>query len=507
MVSTLARLGRGPWRPRMARCLFAALVPALAACAPPVRPPAYTPRDEVPLAGTPTGIAGWPSPEWWKRYDDPQLDRLIDLATKDSPNLEQADARYRTALRAVDTQKANLSPQVRGLLDGSHGFSDIKLHGQAPGATGSTQGFQLDPGRSWSNNVIAGALFTWDLDLWGKQKDAVAAAVGQARAAEAERATASSSLQLNVAMTYFNWQAINARLALAHEAEHQAEDFRGLVKLRVDHGLDDPTTMDQADAQLASQRQQLAALEGGAALDLAQLAAIVGVSPQELGKLDARPLPVADTTLPPDARLELIARRPDIVAARWQIEAASRSIDSARKAYYPDVSLMALGAFLRTWPDLGSGTRTDLALGNVGPSIQLPIYSGGRLKAAVESSQAALDTAVAAYNAAVVQAAQDVSRQILTMQQLGAEQTQQALSLQANVSQDRRTGERRNRGIIDDRQYITTQLQVIEQKDSQLQLAAQLLSTNLTLINALGGGYHTDHLPALPAATAKDETQ
>ncbi|UPG85874.1 TolC family protein [Luteibacter aegosomatis] len=178
---------------------------SLAACAPPVRPPAFVPREEVPLAGLPTGQAGWPPAEWWRRYGDGQLDRVIALAMRGSPDMEQAEARYRAALRAVDSAKAELNPQVRGLLSGNHGYNDVTLRGQAPGATGSAQGFQLSPGSSWSNSGAAGALATWDLDLWGKQKDAVAAAVGQARAAEAERASAATSLQYNVVNTYFDW--------------------------------------------------------------------------------------------------------------------------------------------------------------------------------------------------------------------------------------------------------------------------------------------------------------
>jgi multidrug efflux system outer membrane protein len=494
-------------RPRFRVGLLAATLSTLVACAPPVRPPVFTPRESVPLAGIPTGMAGWPDPSWWKRYHDDQLDRIIDLAMRGSPDLEVAEARYRAALRSVDAQKADLNPQVRGLIDGSHGVSDVKLHGAAPGATGSAQGFELDPGKSYSNSGIAGALLTWDIDLWGKQKAAVAAAVGQSRAAEAEKATAANSLQFNLARTYFDWQALQARRAVALDAERTGRAYRELVELRVHAGLDDPQVLDSADSQLAGLRRSLAMLDGASALDVSQLAALAGVSPAELGTLKPVPLPAADTRLPGDARLGLIARRPDIVSARWQIEASLRAIDSARAAYYPDVSLMALGAFLRTYPDLGSGTRTDLGLGNFGPSIQLPIFSGGRLRAQVESSQAQLDTAVAGYDRAVVQAAQDVAQQILTLQQLDAERVQQDRQLGASVSQNRRTEDRRGKGLEDDRTYLDSRLQLLQQKDGQLQIDSQLLSTNLALIHALGGGYQATDLPALPATAAKDETR
>lgn len=478
----------------------------LSACAPAVRPPSFTPREEVPLAGLPTGQAGWPEAAWWKRYGDTQLDRVVDMAMRGSPNLEQAEARYRAAQRAVDSQKAELNPQVRGLLSGTHGYSDVTLQGEVPGGVGTAQRIQLSPGHSWSNSGAAGALATWDLDLWGKQKDAVSAAVGQARAAEAERASAATSLQYNVVNTYFDWQAQQARLAVARHVVRSADDYRSLVELRVKHGLDDPTNLDQADAQLAQQRGNVAQLEGAAQLDLVQLAALAGVAPADLGPLNPVPLPTPDVQLPPDARLGLLARRPDIAAARWQIEASSKNIDQARKAYYPDVSLTGLGAFLRTYPDLGSGTRTDLALASVGPSIQLPIFSGGRLLAQVESAQAQLDTAVAQYDGAVVQAAGDVAQGVATLQMLDARRTQQDRQYDATVAQQQKAGDRRSKGLIDDRDWLRADMQVDQQRDARLQITSQLLSANLSLIHALGGGYHADDLPALPATAAAKET-
>jgi NodT family efflux transporter outer membrane factor (OMF) lipoprotein len=504
MASSLPPPGRHRRGPRAAIVVAAALV--LGACAPAVRPPAFAPREDVPIAGLPTAKAGWPAPAWWRRYGDPQLDRIVSLAMRGSPDMEQAEARYRAALRAVASARAELNPQVRALLDGGHGYSDVAVRGELPGTPGSAQRFQLNPGHSWSNSGVAGALATWDLDLWGKQKDAVAAAVGQARAAEAERASAATSLQYNVANTYFDWQAQQARLTVARHAAEAAAGYRELVALRVNGGLDDPTALDQADARLAGLRRAVAQLEGTARLDLAQLAALAGVSPKDLGTLSPAPLPAPDTRLPDDARLGLLARRPDIAAARWQIEASAKNIDQARKAYYPDVSLMALGAFLRTYPDLGSGTRTDLTLGNLGASVQLPIFSGGRLRAQYESAQAQLDLAVARYDAAVVQAAGEVAQGVATLAALEDQRVQVDRQVAASEAQKRRAADRRGKGLIDDRTWLDADMQLDQQHDARLQLTSQLLSANLSLIHALGGGYRADDLPALPAGPAGEES-
>jgi outer membrane protein TolC len=265
--------------------------------------------------------------------------------------------------------------------------------------------------------------------------------------------------------------------------------------------------LDGADAQLADRRRELAALAGSSEVAIAELAAIVGVSPTQLGSLQSRPLPVETRGLPEDARLGLIARRPDIVAARWLVEASSRGIDETRAAYYPDVSLMALGGYLLAYPDLGSGKSTSLTLGSIGPSISLPIFSGGRLKADFEGSQAQLDQAVADYNRTVVQAAREVAQQVSTLQQLDAENQQQHRAFLDGTAQLQRTAHRRDEGIIDDRSYLQAQLQLDQQRDALEQIQGQQLAAGLSLTHALGGGYYADRVPPLPSPAAKEKSQ
>lgn len=490
------------WAPGLATCIG-----LLVGCAPAVKPSIFVPREQVPLAGVQTGVAGWPQPDWWRHYQDQQLNRLMQMAMRGSPDIEVAQARYSAALRAADVQRAGLNPQATGLIDATAGYNKVATSGGQAGAPGSAQGLQLSPGESGTRTGLAGARLTWDLDLWGGQKAAIAAAVGKARAAETDRAEAANSLQYNLANTYFDWQALQARLALARQQERTAVRYRVLVAARVKAGLDNPDALDSANEQLAQQRQQMANLQGSAALDIAQLAALAGVSPDEVGTLHARTLPHPDVQLPESARLGLIARRPDIVASRWQIESSLRDIDQARAAFYPDVSLMALGAFLSSYPKLGSSTHTDLTLGSIGPSISLPIFSGGRLTAQLDTRQAELDSAVARYNQTVVQAARDVARDVLTLQKLDAMQAQQALQLGATRSQRKRASDRLNKGVADERPLLNARLQVDQQRDAQLQLQGQMLAANLSLIRSLGGGYHDDNLPDLPAATAKDASR
>lgn len=424
----------------------------------------------------------------------------MQLATHNSPDLQQAQARYAAAQSAVEAQRVQLNPQLRGYLDAAHGYSKLDLHARSSGALGN---LDVSPRHRWSNTGLAAALFTWDLDLWGKQKAAVAQAAGEANAMRADQAMAANSLHYSVAVTYFDWQSLQARLQLAEASAQAAARFLALARLRTQAGLDDPQQLDRADAQLAEQRRNLAQLKGQSALDFAQLAALAGVSERDLGVLHARALPQADTDIPSDAGLSLLSRRPDIVANRWEIEASLRAIDVARKSYYPNVSLTGLAAFLRMNPNLGSGTQANVSLGSLGPSLSLPIFSGGRLHAQYETAQAQLDTAVASYNHTVVQAAHEVAEQVLAMQQWQAVQIQQAREMADATRQRDRAGRRRRQGLDDDRAYLSLQLQLDQARDGQLQIDDRLLATQLALIDALGGGYRAEDLPALPDNTAQ----
>ncbi|KMQ82529.1 rnd transporter [Lasius niger] len=273
-----------------------------------------------------------------------------------------------------------------------------------------------------------------------------------------------------------------------------------LTDARVRTGIDEPSQSDQAADRLAQARQLSAQLTGNSALDRVQLAALAGVSPADLDWLQAGALPQPDTRLPPDARLGLIARRPDIAAARWRIEAARQQIDRARAAYYPDVSLLGLGGYLSVDPSLGSGVRIHGPMGTIGPSISLPLFESGRLKAQVNSAQAALDTTVAAYNAAIVKAAHEIAQQIAYLAQQRGERQQQAARIEAISRSDQRLRDQYQHGLVDARTLLNDQLQLNRLRDTELSLQGQLLNTQLQMIHALGGGYLATELPALPSA-------
>jgi multidrug efflux system outer membrane protein len=452
-------------------------VALLAGCAIPPRPQAPNLPATAPLAGVPTDAGAWPEPNWWQRYHDDQLDALESHALAGAPTLAVARARFEQALRATDIAKAE-------------GGLDIDANAQLQRQRLSENGL-IPPkflGFTWYGQGDLNLSFKYDFDFWGRHGAAVAAATDRARAAAAERESAAIMVTSAVADTYFAWQASQARLALARDLVDVQTHAQAIAAARARREIDSPDLVLQSAAQVAAAREQVAAISGSAQIQRAALAALLGTAPAELLPLAARELPAAANNLPDNASLDLISRRADVTASRWRVEAALRDADVARDAFYPDISLSALLGLQSIDLDklFSPGSRV-LA---IGPALHLPIFDHGRLQARFGASQAALNAAVADYNAAVLEAARDVAVQALTLQQVQARRREHAAQIAAVEDFRKSAQARETRGVTDARPTLAATAEVQRQRDAELQLDVAALSAEIALTKALGGGYH-----------------
>jgi multidrug efflux system outer membrane protein len=465
---------------------------ALAACSIPPRPEQPKLRDEAPLAGVASANRGdWPDPQWWKRYGDEQLDRLEEQALAGAPTLDEAHKRLGTALSAVEIARAD-------------GGLNSQLNAQVQRQRLSENGL-IPPqflGFTWYNQGDLSVQFQYDFDFWGKTRAEVAAAVDEARAAEAERSAAALMLTTAIADTYFGWQSDQVHLALADEITDVYTRHRVISQKRVAQGIEAPDAVHQADANLANAREVSAAYTGAARIRLAALAGLLGVSPADLPKLSAHPLPKATTALPDNVGLDLLARRPDIAASRWRIEAAMRRVDQARAEFYPDISLGAMVGLQSL--DLDKLFNAGSRVAGIGPALHLPLFGRGHLRAAYGASQAQLDAAASQYDSTVVDAARDVATQALTLAQVKARSDERANQIAATNSLHDVAAARARRGLTDDRNVLAAQAQVLQQRDAAAALDAQALSAEIALTKALGGGFHVDTERAAADAARAD---
>jgi len=475
---------------RLRTALAAATLLALAACAtPPARlaPPPL--RDDVPLAGLQAASrAGWPDAQWWHAYDDPQLDELINRALRQAPDLALAQSRVQGAEQSARLAAAQMGLSING--NAQYARQRMSEHGLIPSRF---------LGFTWYNQADLGVQLKYDFDWWGKKRATVEAALDQAHAAEAQRSAAALALQYAVASTYFDWQADQARLALADRSLAAGEKLLRIAQLRVRQGVDLADTVEQAQAQVAGLKQLRTAIDGSAKVRRVVLASLLGVAPAELPQLDARPLPDVAPGLPENAGLDLIARRPDIATSRWQVEAALKQTDAARAQFFPDLSLTALAGLSSI--DMGKLFTPGSRVFAVTPALHLPIFEGGALEANYGLSRAQLESAVAQYRSTVLGAAREVSTQALSAEQLAAQRKEQQSELAADERLLANAQARLHQGVRDARESLAAELTLLQQRDAATQLHAQALATDLALIKALGGGYRSAPTPAVASSS------
>lgn len=440
-------------------------------------PPAL--HDKVPLAGLPTPAHGaWPAAQWWEQFKDPQLDNLMERALQQSPDLALAQSRVRHARESAHLAAAQLGLSVNGSAQVAR--QRLSSHGLIPS---QFLGF------SWYNQADLGVQLQYDFDWWGKKRATMTAALDQTRAAEARRSAAALAIEYAVADTYFGWQADQARLKIADQSLEVQQQLAAIDDLRVKQGVDLPDEAQRARARIAAVREMRVAIDGSAKIRRVTLASLLGIAPAQLPPLHARPLPAVDDGLPPGASLDLMARRPDIAASRWEVEAALRNTDAARAEFFPDLSISALAGLSSI--DLAKLMTTGSRTFGLTPALNLPIFNSGSLRANYGVSKAQLDAAVAQYDSTVLAAAREVATQVLSAQQLVARRHEQQIQLDADRQLLSNAQARVAQGVRDARESLAAKAQLLQQRDAAAQLQAQALSVDLNLIKALGGGYQT----------------
>ena len=464
---------------RPAAALVTAGVVLLAGCA--LHPPTAhdaTLRAEAPIVRfeVPTPTGDWPAAAWWRRYGDPTLDTLVSLAFDGAPGLKVADARFAAARQSVQVAGAGLGVHI----DASGDLSRQRL---------SDNGL-ISPsflGFNWYTQSDLGIEARYSFDWWGKQKASIEAAIDEAHAVDAERAAARIVLAVGVAETYFGWQADQQRLVLARERVALIEDMEHVTDLRIGAQLDSGDTRRMVAMGKAMLREQIAALEGSTRLRIVALAAITGRRADELPVLVSRPLPQAVRQLPENAGLDLMARRPDIVASRWRVEAARQGRAAVRAEYYPDVSLRALAGLSSV--ELGKLFQIGSAAPSLGAAIHLPLFDAGLRDARYGARQAQVDAAVSSYDEAVIAAAREVATAVSMGAAVAAQREQRDVQLTESRALAEAAAARVRGGTSDIRPQIAARLAVNTGLDALIQFDLAALSADIALQRALGGGY------------------
>lgn len=456
----------------------AALTLALAACASSGGlHPEGTPTDPSTLqAGRSLAhlsAAAWPATDWWTGLGDRQLDALIAEALQDNPGLGVADARARAAQAEAGIADAARGPSVNG---------GAAVAGARPPAA------LLGDKAHFAIAKYGYASFKWDLDLWGGKRAAWEAALGQARAAEVDARAARIELSGNVARAYVQLGYAFTQQDLADAELQRAGAARELTRQRVAAGIDNQVALKQGDAEVASAEQQSALARRAVEAARSSLAVLLGKGPDR-GLQIERPQRLAPTALavPANLPLELVGHRADLVAARWRVEAAGKDIKVAKTEFLPDISIGAMAGLV----SMGGANPLSLAgrFFQVGPSLSLPIFDGGRLRANLAGKDAQYDLAVAQYNQTLVGALNQVADELSALQSLQTQIAAQQRAQDAAQQAWELAEQRYKAGIGSYLEALSVRQQLLAAERGSAALEAQQADLSVQLIQALGGGY------------------
>jgi len=436
---------------------------------------------ERSLAGT-SAAAPWPQRDWWKSLNDPQLDRLIDEALAGSPTLRVAEARTRQALAVAGVARSQLFPQIN---------ADAELTREHPSRNGATP---LPPGKSWATLHQLEATLSWEIDFWGKNREAYESALGAARVADIDAHAARLALSVNIAHAYVQMQRAYLQLDIAEATLKQRDQIYALTRDRNAAGVDSLLEVKQAESALPATREQIAQWQEAIDLSRHQLAALLGQGPDR-GLEIARPSASAGASiaLPSAVPAELVGRRPDLTAQRLRIEALSHDIASARAEFYPNVNL---AAFVGVQSLGAAGFLTGASrMAGFGPAVTLPIFDAGRLRGNLAAKNAGYDAAVEQYNQMLADALRDVVDQIASFRSVDEQRAQQALAVATARQAYDLALLRYREGLGNYLQVLTTEAQWLSQQSLDAELQARRLALSIDLVRALGGGFDP------PAAT------
>ena len=429
-----------------------------------------------------------PRADWWSLYGDPRLDQLQQRLLAHNADLAAALAHYQQAQALFREARSGYFPQI----------------GAGAGAVRQRQS-DTAPMRSPTapadyDTYTAGAQLSYEVDLWGRVRDTVAAGRAEAQATAADLASVQLSLQAQLADDYLALRGLDQQLQLLQQSIDAYQKALQLTQTLHKGGIVSGLDVARAQTQLSTVKSQWSQTAAQRAAMQDAIAVLVGESASQFS------LPAQTTSIPlPQVPLAvpstLLQRRPDIAAAERRTAEANAEIGVARSAWFPSLTLDAQGGFLsKDYAGLLTAPNHVWALG---PSLLLDIFDGGLRKAQVAAARAAADEAGAKYRGVVLGAFQQVEDNLALLDRLGAAMVdQQAAATAAQRALDLAMKQYKA-GAASYLDVVQSQTAALQAQSGVLSLGTQQLRASVQLIRALGGGWSRGQLAAKKPVHAK----
>lgn len=425
--------------------------------------------------------------EWWRGFNDPTLDSLVDRALVGSLDLREAVARIREARAVRGVTGADQFPTVDATGSASVQRFSTNSFGGVGGAPGETADF-----------YSVGFDASWELDFFGHVRRAVQAADADLEAAEESQRDARVVLVAEVARNYAEFRSAQARLAIAHKNVASQQDTLGLSRDRLQAGLSTELQVSQALAQLETTRSQIPTLVTAEKAAAFRLDVLLGQAPGTLApELESvSQVPPTPSVVPIGLPSELLRRRPDIRRAERALAAATARIGVAKADLYPRFTLS--GSFGLESGDPGTLFQSRSRTWAAGPlAVRWPVFDAGRVRSAVRVQEARQEQTLIAYERTVLHAYEEVANSLVAYARVRERRDSLARAVQADQRALDLANDLWTRGLTDFLNVLDTQRALYLLQD-QLAASDTAVTTSLiALYKSLGGGW--EETPATKA--------
>jgi NodT family efflux transporter outer membrane factor (OMF) lipoprotein len=428
---------------------------------------------------------------WWKLYENAELNRLESLAAVHNQEIAAALANFDQARALVKAARADFFPQINA----------------TPAITRQRTSANASPtsaaaGRSTTFNLFSvTADATWELDVWGRIRRGVEGAQARFVASADDLAALQLSVQAEVAMDYFTWRALDAQSEVLRQTATAYRRALELTQNRHQAGIASDLDVAQAETQLRAVEAQIPAVDLQRAQTRHALAVLCGEAATTFALGTADPNATNLPAIPLSVPSEWLESRPDIAAAERRMAGANADVGVATAAFYPRVILSAMGGF----ESVNASTLFDWPsrLWAVGPSLQWPLFTGGRNRAQLASAKAAYQGAVAAYRQTVLTAFQEMEDQLAAQALLAKQLDREGAALSAARRALDISDNRYKAGVEQYLDVIVAQTAVLNHEQTTVLLSGQRLAASAALIKALGGGWSAGGTTATARADSK----
>ncbi len=418
--------------------------------------------------------------QWWKIFQDPQLNALEDQINVSNQSLKAAQAQFQQARAFLRLNRADLYPTITVAPSASRN----RLSENRPLA-GSVRDY---------TDLVLPADLSYEADVWGRVRQSVQSARASAQASAADVESVSLTLHAELASDYFQLRTLDAEEQLLRNNVTAFEKALELTQNRYRGGVASGVDVAQAETQLETTRAQ--AIDIGALRQQFEhaIAALIG-QPASTFKIAPSPWTAAPPPISVGLPSDLLERRPDIAGAERRMASANAQIGVARAAYFPRVTLSATAGFEGT--TIGNWLTGPSGFAAAGISAVATIFDVGRRRAINEQAQAAYDQSVANYRQTVLTAFQEVEDNLAALRILQDEAKTQDVAVAAAQRSLALSNNRYRGGVVSYLEVITAQSTALTNERVAVDILRRRMNATVLLIKALGGGWNASSLPAL----------